>query len=165
MYRIAVIQNEVEMQHSGYVDSVPKYRKQDFDLREHVFNRFSSVNIRELFIEGENYLLDYDCIIIGTNATSDGDVYSILCDAANKVILEKFISMGKGLLICSQKKLREDPDAAENEYKARKTYFLPDPYEYKVISRPRKEGSDQGNITVFNHEPNNIQKFLCSSHK
>lgn len=162
MYRIAVIQNEVEMQHSGYVDSVPKYRKQDFDLREHVFNRFSSVNIRELFIEGENYLLDYDCIIIGTNATSDGDVYSILCDAANKVILEKFISMGKGLLICSQKKLREDPDAAENEYKARKTYFLPDPYEYKVISRPRKEGSDQGNITVFNHEPNNIQKFLCS---
>ena len=51
MYRIAVIQNEVEMQHSGYVDSVPKYRKQDFDLREHVFNRFSSVNIRELFIE------------------------------------------------------------------------------------------------------------------
>ena len=40
MYRIAVIQNEVEMQHSGYVDSVPKYRKQDFDLREHVFNRF-----------------------------------------------------------------------------------------------------------------------------
>lgn len=162
MYRIAVIQNEVEMQHSGYVDSVPKYRKQDFDLREHVFNRFSSVNIRELFIEGENYLLDYDCVIIGTNATSDGDVYSILCDAANKVILEKFISMGKGLLICSQKKLREDPDAAENEYKARKTYFLPDPYEYKVISRPRKEGSDQGNITVFNHEPNNIQKFLCS---
>lgn len=55
MYRIAVIQNEVEMQHSGYVDSVPKYRKQDFDLREHVFNRFSSVNIRELFID------EYSC--------------------------------------------------------------------------------------------------------
>lgn len=46
MYRIAVIQNEVEMQHSGYVDSVPKYRKQDFDLREHVFNRFSSVSAK-----------------------------------------------------------------------------------------------------------------------
>ena len=162
MYRIAVIQNEVEMQHSGYVDSVPKYRKQDFDLHEHVFNRFSSVNIRELFIEGENYLLDYDCVIIGTNATSDGDVYSILCDETNKLILEKFISMGKGLLICSQKKLREDPDADESEYKARRTYFLPDPYEYKVVSRPPKEGSDQGNVTVFNQEPNGIQKFLCS---
>ena len=162
MYRIAVIQNEVEMQHSGYVDSVPKYRKQDFDLREHVFNRFSSVNIGELFIEGENYLLDYDCVIIGTNATSDGDVYSILCDETNKLILEKFISMGKGLLICSQKKLREDPDADESEYKARKTYFLPKAYEYKVVSRPSKEGSDQGNVTVFDQEPNGIQKFLSS---
>lgn len=162
MYRIAVIQNEVEMQHSGYVDSVPKYRKQDFDLREHVFNRFSSANIGELFIEGENYLLDYDCVIIGTNATSDGDVYSILCDEKNRLVLEKFIAMGKGLLICSQKKLREDPDADESEYRARKTYFLPEPYEYKVVSRPSKEGSDQGNIVVFNHEPNAIQKFLCS---
>lgn len=162
MYRIAVIQNEVEMQHSGYVDSVPKYRKQDFDLHEHVFNRFSSVNIRELFIEGENYLLDYDCVIIGTNATSDGDVYSILCDENNKLVLEKFIAMGKGLLICSQKKLQEDSKADESEYKARRTYFLPEPYEYKVVSRPSKEGSDQGNIIIFNQEPNGIQKFLCS---
>ena len=162
MYRIAVIQNEVEMQHSGYVDSVPKYRKQDFDLHEHVFNRFSSVNIRELFIEGENYLLDYDCVIIGTNATSDGDVYSILCDENNKLVLEKFIAMGKGLLICSQKKLREDMDADESEYKARRTFFLPEPYEYKVVSRPSKEGSDQGNVTVYNQELKGIQKFLCS---
>lgn len=161
MYRIAVIQNEVEMQHSGYVDSVPRYKKQDFDLHEHVFNRFSSANIGELFIEGENYLLDYDCVIIGTNATSDGDVYSILCDKNNKKVLERFIDMGKGLLICSQKKLREDPDADEGEYKARKTYFLPETYEYKVVSRPSKEGSDQGNIIVFNQEPNAIQKFLC----
>lgn len=106
MYRIAVIQNEVEMQHSGYVDSVPKYRKQDFDLREHVFNRFSSVNIRELFIEGENYLLDYDCIIIGTNATSDGDVYSILCDAANKVILALCF---RQVIICGYMKLKKIP--------------------------------------------------------
>lgn len=162
MYRIAVIQNEVEMQHSGYVDSVPKYKKQDFDLREHVFNRFSSVNIGELFIEGENYLIDYDCVIIGTNATSDGDVYSILCNENNKLILENFIAMGKGLLICSQKKLREDPEADESEYKARKTYFLPEIYEYKVVSRPPNESSDQGNVTVLSQESNDIQKFLCS---
>lgn len=162
MYRIAVIQNEVEMQHSGYVDSVPKYKKQDFDLREHVFNRFSSVNIRELFIEGENYLLDYDCVIVGTNATSDGDVYSILCDEHNKQILEQYIAMGKGLLICSQKKLQEDNTADENEYKARRTYFLPEPYEYKVVSRPANEGSDQGNVTIYDTDPNEIQTFLCS---
>lgn len=162
MYRIAVIQNEVEMQHSGYVDSVPKYRKQDFDLREHVFNRFSSVNIGELFIEGENYLLDYDCLIIGTNATSDGDVYSILCDEKNKELFEKYISLGKGVLICSQKKLREDPDASGSEYKARKTFFLPIPYEYQVVSRPKGEGSEDGNITVFDNDINNVQKFICS---
>lgn len=162
MYRIAVIQNEVEMQHSGYVDSVPKYRKQDFDLREHVFNRFSSVNIGELFIEGENYLLDYDCVIIGTNATSDGDVYDILCDPNNRLVLEKYITMGKGLLICSQKKLREDETADENEYKPRKTYFLPAEYEYKVVSRPPKEGSDQGNVVVLDQNRNNTQEFLCS---
>ncbi len=84
MYRIAVIQNEVEMQHSGYVDSIPKFKKQNFELQDHIFNRFSSVNIRELFIESENYLLDYDCLIIGTNATSDGDLYSILCEENNQ---------------------------------------------------------------------------------
>lgn len=162
MYRIAVIQNEVEMQHSGYVDSVPKYRKQDFDLHEHVFNRFSSVNIGELFIEGENYILDYDCIIIGTNATSDGDVYSILCNDDNKRVLKKYIDMGKGLLICSQKKLKQDSNADKNEFKARKTCFLPDPYEYKVVSRPAQEGSDQGNIEVADQEPTAIQEFLCS---
>ncbi len=162
MYRIAVIQNEVEMQHSGYADSVPKYRKQDFDLREHVFNRFSSVNIGELFIEGENYLLDYDCLIIGTNATSDGDVYSILCDEKNKELLEKYISLGKGVLICSQKKLREDPDAHYSEYRARKTFFLPTLYEYQVVSRPNGEGSEDGKITVFDNDINNVQKFICS---
>lgn len=162
MYRIAVIQNEVEMQHSGYVDSVPKYRKQDFDLKEHVFNRFSSVNIGDLFVEGENFLLDYDCLIIGTNATSDGDVYSILCNKQNKALLARYIDLGKGLLICSQKKLRADPEAEIDEYKARRTFFLPEAYEYKVISRPRNEGSEEGNITVFNQSPNNIQQFICS---
>lgn len=162
MYRIAVIQNEVEMQHSGYVDSVPKYRKQDFDLKDHVFNRFSSVNIGDLFIEGENYLLDYDCLIIGTNATSDGDVYSILCDQKNKELLSKYIELGKGLLICSQKKLKADVASDTNEYKARKTCFLPEQYEYRVISRPQNEGSEEGNVVVFEKNHNNIQNFICT---
>lgn len=162
MYRIAVIQNEVEMQHSGYVDSVPKYMRQDFDLREHVFNRFSSVNIGDLFIEGENYILDYDCLIIGTNATSDGDIYNILCDSKNKEIMSQYIELGKGLLICSQKKLKDDSDAEEKEYKARRTYFLPDPYEYKVVSRPSNENSDDGNVIIFDNALNNIQEFILN---
>lgn len=161
MFRIAVIQNEVEMQHSGYVDSVPKYIKQDFDLKEHVFNRFSSVNIRDLFIEGENYLLDYDCLIIGTNATSDGDVYKVLCEDNNKWLLSKYISMGKGLLICSQKKLKNDNDNKPG-FNVRRTFFLPEPYEYKVISRPKEESSADGRVRVYDHEVNNIQKFICT---
>lgn len=161
MFRIAVIQNEVEMQHSGYVDSVPKYRKQDFDLKEHVFNRFSSVNIRNLFIEGEDYLLDYDCLIIGTNATSDGDVYKVLCEDNNKLLLSQYIVLGKGLLICSQKKLRNDNEN-KDEFNVRRTFFLPEPYEYKVISRPKEESSADGSVIVYNQEANNIQKFICT---
>lgn len=57
MYRIAVIQNEVEMQHSGYVDSVPKYRKQDFDLHEHVLIDFQVLIL-------ENYLLKEKIIFL-----------------------------------------------------------------------------------------------------
>ncbi|MCM1008362.1 MAG: hypothetical protein NC485_10610 [Ruminococcus flavefaciens] len=162
MYRIAVIQNEVEMQHSGYVDSIPKYKRQNFDLQEHVFNRFSSVNIRELFVEGENYLLDYDCLIIGTNATSDGDVYSILCNEANKAVLAEYISLGKGLLICSQKKFKEVKTPNNNRYKARETYFLPEVYEYMVVSRPKEESSADGSISIFYDNQNNIQKILTT---
>ncbi len=104
MYRVAVIQNEVEMQHSGYVDSVPKYRER-FDFNFDVaFNRFSGVNIHKLFREGEDALIDYDCLIIGTNATSDSDVYNLLQIKKNKKLLNNFIQQGKGLLICSQKK-------------------------------------------------------------
>lgn len=138
MFRIAVIQNEVEMQHSGYVDSVPKYRKQDFDLKEHVFNRFSSVNIRNLFIEGEDYLLDYDCLIIGTNATSDGDVYKVLCEDNNKLLLSQYIVLGKGLLICSQKKLRNDNEN-KDEFNVRRTFFCLSHMNIKLSQDQRKK--------------------------
>lgn len=161
MYRIAVIQNEIEMQHSGYVDSIPKFKKQNFDLQDHIFNRFSSVNIRELFIEGENFLLDYDCLIIGTNATSDGDLYSILCEENNQILLSKYIKLGKGLLICSQKKFRSIEDNDEL-YKPRETFFLPDTYDYIVASRPRDESSADGFVRIIDGEHNSIQKFLLN---
>ena len=161
MYRIAVIQNEIEMQHSGYVDSIPKFKKQNFDLFEHVFNRFSSVNVRELFIEGENFLLDYDCLIIGTNATSDGDLYNVLCEANSKEIIKDFIHLGKGLLICSQKKFKPI-ESMEELLKPRETFFLPDEYDYIVASRPKEESSADGSIKIISKEPNEIQKFMLS---
>lgn len=158
MYRVAVIQNEVEMQHSGYVDSVPKYRERfDFNCVV-VFNRFSSINIHTLFREGEDYLLDYDCLIVGTNATSDGDVYKVLQNQANKSLLCDFIEQGKGLLICSQKKLISD-NTFEG-YKVRKTNFLPDAYEYNVISRPIGENSSDGNVQMIDFDYNLAQSYI-----
>lgn len=160
MFRIAVIQNEVEMQHSGYVDSVPQYREKfDFNA-EVIFNRFSSVNIIDLFREGENYLLEYDCLILGTNATSDGDVYNFLQNDNNRNILNNFISQGKGLLICSQKKFVLDSSHEGNN--ARKTAFLPQTYEYNVVCRPDDESSSDKGVKVIENAYNNIQNYILS---
>lgn len=168
MYRVAVIQNEVEMQHSGYVDSVPRYRER-FDFNFDVaFNRFTGVNINTLFREGEDFLLDYDCLIIGTNATSDSDVYKILQNPESKSLLRKFIHQGKGLLICSQKKIKLETSSEidEEEYiqsnKVRKTNFLPNDYEYNVLCRPKNENSTDGNVQIVENDSNLIQKFIIN---
>ena len=106
MYRIAVVQNGVEMQHSGCVDAIPMYRRFSKIGREKAeFTRFSGVNIRDLFNQSENYLLDFDALILGTNATSDDDVYNVLREDRCKALLSQFIEKGKGLLICSQKNM------------------------------------------------------------
>ena len=60
MFRVAVIQNGIEMQHSGYVDAIQRYRKFARIGREKAdFTRFSGVNIRDLFSQGSNYLMDF----------------------------------------------------------------------------------------------------------
>lgn len=119
MYRIAVIQNGIEMQHSGYVDAISMYK--DFSRigkEKAEFTRFSGVNIRDLFSLGQYYLMDFDALIIGTNATSDDDVYRVLREESSRVTLEEFIEKGKGVLICSQKKFQPKEEESTNaEYK------------------------------------------------
>ncbi len=119
MYRIAVVQNGIEMQHSGYVDAISMYKRFSKIGREKAeFTRFSGVNIRDLFNQGEKYLLDFDALILGTNATSDDDVYSVLREEKCKQLLSDFIEKGKGLLICSQKKYQPQTlEEKKNEYK------------------------------------------------
>ena len=118
MYRIAVIQNGVEMQHSGYVDAIPMYRKfAPIGHEKAEFTRFSGVNIRDLFNQGEKYLLDFDALVLGTNATSDDDVYNVLRESNCRDLLADFIDRGKGVLICSQKKYQpKTEDDNEPEY-------------------------------------------------
>lgn len=128
MYRIAVIQNGVEMQHSGYVDAIPLYRGFARIGKNHAeFTRFSGVNIGELFSNGENYLLEFDALILGTNATSDDDVYNVLRQEQCKDLLAKFIDLGKGVLICSQKKYQRQVETSETQ-------------EYKVVVRDSESG-------------------------
>lgn len=119
MYRIAVVQNGVEMQHSGYVDAIPMYKRYSKIGREKAeFTRFSGVNIRDLLNQGGNYLLDFDALILGTNATSDDDVYNVLRENECKELLAVFIEKGKGLLICSQKKFQaKEQEVQDNKYK------------------------------------------------
>lgn len=119
MYRVAVIQNGIEMQHSGYVDAIPMYKKFSCIGRDKAeFTRFSGVNIHELFSQGEKYLHDYDALILGTNATSDDDVYNVLLEESTKKILNSFIEKGKGFLICSQKKFKPKQEKSTSpEYK------------------------------------------------
>lgn len=145
MYRIAVIQNGVEMQHSGYVDAIPMYRRfKEIGKNKAEFTRFSGVNIRTLFSQGEEYLLDYDALILGTNATSDDDVYDVLREDGSKELLGKFIELGKGLLICSQKKYKRATEEAK--YK-----------EFKVVIRNgetefQKQLQTDGQGELFYHK-------------
>lgn len=115
MYRIAVVQNGVEVQHSGYVDAIPMYKRFAPIGREKAeFTRFSGVNIRDLFNSGEKYIMDFDALILGTNATSDDDVYNVLLEEQSRKLLSTFIESGKGLLICSQKKYQSKPNDNAN---------------------------------------------------
>lgn len=176
MFRIAVIQNGIEMQHSGYVDAVPNY-KREFGGEKVVYDRYSGVNIRELFREGINYLLEYDSLIIGTNATSDDDVYTALKDETHKGILALFIERGKGVLICSQKKYDicttnlsgQATDgvkiASSQESVERISNILPRVYEYKVMPR-QEENSAAPSAQPANEITSLIQEYILGcTHK
>lgn len=163
MFRIAVIQNGVEMQHSGYVDAIPMYKNFGRIGKEKAeFTRFSGVNIRDLFSIGANYLLDFDTIILGTNATSDDDVYNVLRESSCKELLEQFISLGKGVLICSQKKYERKKDISDGTNK-RVSNILPDHYEYCVDERPKNEDSKDEGASICNLDRGTLnQKCLLN---
>lgn len=165
MYRVAVIQNGIEMQHSGYADATPMYTKLfPQEVEDITFNRFTGTTISELFFVGSNYLLDYDALIIGTNATSDGDVYNVLLDESNKQLLNEFIKCGKGLLICSQKKFKNDPlPEKEKATPQRSSHFLLDEYEYSVVARPEKS-SEEPSVDLISSKDhvNLVQDYILT---
>jgi hypothetical protein len=100
MYKVAVIQNESEMQRTGYANVIAKLRNINRFKEKYEFDLYTVVNLRDLFERGLNHLCRYDSLIITTNAASDKIAYKILVD--NKETIEKFIQKGKGIFIASQ---------------------------------------------------------------
>ncbi|NOQ24514.1 MAG: hypothetical protein GQ564_04055 [Bacteroidales bacterium] len=144
MYRVAVVQNESEMQRTGYANVIAKLRTIHKFSVDYEFDLYTVVNLSNLFENGNNHLRKYDSLIITTNATSDKTVYNKLKN--EKSTIEKFIEDGKGIFIASQKKLgkQENP-----------TGFLPESYDFRTEPRP-EESSEQGEISFFEKKKNHI---------
>lgn len=155
-YRVAVIENESESIHYGYANITPKLKS--LHLSNYEFERFDSQNINTLFrdVDGEKkYLLTFDGLFICTNATSDSDTLNTL--RINKEIIEKFISLGKGIYLSYQKKLELKPDDIHNP-----TGFLPQELEIYSVSRP-EESSGEGEVSIkktFDTQINTINIIL-----
>lgn len=153
MYRVAVIQNESEMQRTGYANVCAKISKIDCFSEKYTFEPYTVVNILDLFNSGSNHLSNYDSLIITTNATSDKVVYQKLVD--NKESIEQFIKDGKGIFISSQKKLSKESLVIEDEGTKREalTNFLPDKYDFYTVRRPKndspKDDSGIGEISFY----------------
>lgn len=155
MYRVAVIQNESEMLRAGYTNITPKLNAIK-RFTNYSFEMFNVVNFQKLFIEGENNLLNFDSLIITTNATSDKTVLYKLQE--NKNLIDKFILCGKGLFISSQKKLSTSKFEINNL--DGRTLFLPDLYDFYTVERPKDEkDSGIGEITLNNNEEHIILNY------
>ena len=118
MIRVAVIENESELQRYGHANVVDKLRKavssklnnelmrdsSSLEIgSEFIFNSFTSANIGQLFNNVENGLMSFDGLFISTNAFSDLEILSIV--RKNKELICSFIDAGKGVFIGYQKKL------------------------------------------------------------
>ena len=79
MIRVAVIENESELQRYGHANVVEKLRGAFLDDKgEYIFCSFTSANISRLFSDIEDGLMSYDGLFISTNAFSDLEVLSIV---------------------------------------------------------------------------------------
>lgn len=151
MYRVAVIQNESEMQRTGYANVIAKLRSiQQFSVN-YIFDLYTVVNLSNLFENGINHLSKYDSLIITTNATSDKIVYNKL--KKEKSTIKEFIDSEKGIFISSQKKLGKQNSS---------TGFLPEIYDFQTKPRP-EESSEDGLISFFDNKEDHI--LLCYPNK
>jgi hypothetical protein len=139
-YRVAVIENESESLRYGYANIVPRLA-QIKRLKNYTFERFDNQNL-DLLFENDR-ILSFDSLFISTNATSDGTTLATL--RKNQLIIEKFITLGKGLFVSNQKKLAISSETAE----LNQTGFLPTDFEIAAIERPELSSSEGKVVTTI----------------
>lgn len=154
-YRIAVIMNESGLLRNTYSNIVPnllKVMEEEETVASHFRNRyqfysFTRNNISTLFDENSaNYILNYDAVFVGTNATNDREVLSILTD--NKDVLERFINKGKGFFLGSQKRLSDTENVV--------VPFLPEAISFTYKTRV-EEKSSEGAIAILDESSDLVQ--------
>lgn len=167
MFRIAILVNENEVAHSAFADTLAILKRPvalgDQKLDTYRFFIFDKYNVHRLFLqEDENYLANFDSLIVATNATNNIEVLNALRN--NVRLVDEFLQRGKGVLISSQKKLSQKLGE-----KAHLTGFLPERYEYGLYDRPEASSAD-GTITetapadrIFSY-PNIVTNELIEYH-
>lgn len=156
MIRVAVIENESELQRYGYADTVGKLNRIFENIGdEFVFHSYTSANISRLFNRVEDGLMSYDGLFVASNVFNDFDNLSIFRNYS-KLICD-FISAGKGIYIGYQKKLNIESkyytpalsNQRENTIKKYLIDFLPEDYMYympeALVEVPVTSVGDNGN--------------------
>ncbi|MFO1255743.1 MAG: hypothetical protein U1E37_08770 [Sphingomonadaceae bacterium] len=142
MYKVAILQSDREAIRAGYVEIAPTLAEQA-ELLDYAFRVFDTSNLSDLFGETSNDLMQFDSLIIGTNATSEQPIIQALQKERGK--LAEFLSSGRGVYVGSQKKLSQR--WSEQDTGLQTTGFLPDQLELCFVERPAAESdSGQGRI-------------------
>ena len=170
MYRIAVIENETELQrygHSNVARNLTQAVSSQPDAKYYNFQSFTSANIRQLFQPSNNCIIEFDALFLSTNACSDSVVLGYLRDHKDRLI--EFIENGNGIYIGYQKKLSKEnrSKSPDDFHKAAKFAtantlfdFLPNYCQFYLVEEFFLDGnednpefrtkeSSEGNIKIY----------------
>lgn len=168
MFRVAIIVNENEVAHSAFADTRAILERPvglgDQKRHTYRFAVFDKYSVHRLFLrENDDHLSSFDSLIIATNATNNVEVLTAL--RANAAPLEDFLRQGRGLLICSQKKLSKKASTGADSSAG----FLPNRYDYRLIDRPEGQSAEGYVATVVPSDrlfryPNEVTSDLVEAH-
>ncbi len=160
MYRIAVIENETELQRYGHANVLRNLtkaiNKYSTESKYYKFYSYTSANINQL-LSMDGSLTAFDAIFISTNACSDEVVYKYLINNSDLII--NFIENGCGIYIGYQKKLNESltnihsvdefQNLVSDSKKISPFVFLPQSYRYRLLEEYALEESEDKASSVF----------------